>query len=132
MSVCAYVHVHLYAIDIIFIIIIPLVHTYMYIHKHDTSKVPKLIRMLAPKGALEIHEKAWNCYPYCKTIISVSSALTLEHRYIRSALAFLSCAPDTIHVQYLYMTSVFLACDDPFPSMMLKAVTELHLHFICM
>ena len=28
--------------------------------------------MLAPKGSLEIHEKAWNCFPYCKTIISVS------------------------------------------------------------
>ena len=30
--------------------------------------------MLAPKGALEIHEQAWNCYPYCKTVISVSLA----------------------------------------------------------
>ncbi len=35
------------------------------------SKVPKVIRVLAPKGSLEIHEKAWNCFPYCKTIISV-------------------------------------------------------------
>ena len=35
------------------------------------SKVPRLIRMLAPKGALEIHEKAWNCYPYSKTVLSV-------------------------------------------------------------
>lgn len=34
--------------------------------------MPKLISTLAPKGALEIHEKAWNCYPYCKTVISVS------------------------------------------------------------
>lgn len=43
-----------------------------YTHKiyHLASKVPKMIRMLAPKGALEIHEKAWNCYPYCRTIIS--------------------------------------------------------------
>lgn len=28
--------------------------------------------MLAPKGALEIHEEAWNAYPYCRTVISVS------------------------------------------------------------
>lgn len=34
------------------------------------SKVPKFISMLAPKGALEIHEEAWNAYPYCKTVIS--------------------------------------------------------------
>jgi hypothetical protein len=26
--------------------------------------------MLAPKGALEIHEEAWNCFPYCKTVIT--------------------------------------------------------------
>ena len=36
------------------------------------SKVPKLVRMLAPKGALEIHEEAWNCYPYNKTVLTVS------------------------------------------------------------
>ena len=23
--------------------------------------------MLAPEGALNIHEKAWNAYPYCRT-----------------------------------------------------------------
>ncbi|KAM9812365.1 phosphatidylinositol transfer protein alpha isoform-like [Syngnathus typhle] len=40
-----------------------------YTHKiyHLTSKVPRVVRVLAPKGALEIHEKAWNAYPYCKT-----------------------------------------------------------------
>ncbi|XP_064391749.1 phosphatidylinositol transfer protein alpha isoform-like isoform X2 [Halichondria panicea] len=43
-----------------------------FTHKiyHLASKVPKVIRVLAPKGALEIHEEAWNCYPYCKTVIS--------------------------------------------------------------
>ncbi|XP_077996216.1 phosphatidylinositol transfer protein alpha isoform-like isoform X1 [Glandiceps talaboti] len=43
-----------------------------YTHKiyHLASKVPKFIRLLAPKGALEIHEKAWNAYPYCRTEIS--------------------------------------------------------------
>uniref|UniRef100_A0A3P8V6Y6 Phosphatidylinositol transfer protein alpha isoform n=1 Tax=Cynoglossus semilaevis TaxID=244447 RepID=A0A3P8V6Y6_CYNSE len=40
-----------------------------YTHKiyHLDSKVPSLIRFLAPQGALEIHEKAWNAYPYCRT-----------------------------------------------------------------
>ncbi len=37
-----------------------------------SSKVPRVIRMLAPKGSLEIHEEAWNCYPHNKTVISVS------------------------------------------------------------
>jgi len=43
-----------------------------YTHKiyHLASKVPSFIRLLAPKGALEIHEKAWNAYPYCRTEIS--------------------------------------------------------------
>jgi len=43
-----------------------------YTHKiyHLASKVPGFIRMLAPKGSLEIHEKAWNAYPYCRTEIS--------------------------------------------------------------
>jgi Phosphatidylinositol transfer protein len=36
------------------------------------SKVPKFIRMLAPKGSLEVHEEAWNAYPYCRTVITVS------------------------------------------------------------
>uniref|UniRef100_A0A8C6UGL2 Phosphatidylinositol transfer protein N-terminal domain-containing protein n=1 Tax=Neogobius melanostomus TaxID=47308 RepID=A0A8C6UGL2_9GOBI len=40
-----------------------------YTHKiyHLQSKVPGWIRAFAPKGALEIHEKAWNAYPYCRT-----------------------------------------------------------------
>lgn len=33
------------------------------------SKVPKWIRAIAPKGSLEMHEKAWNAYPFCRTII---------------------------------------------------------------
>lgn len=36
------------------------------------SKVPAFIRLLAPKGSLEIHEEAWNAYPYCRTVITVS------------------------------------------------------------
>jgi len=43
---------------------------YTYKKYHLASKVPAFIRMLAPKGAMEIHEEAWNAYPYCKTVIS--------------------------------------------------------------
>ena len=35
------------------------------------SKVPAYIRWLAPKGSLEIHEEAWNAYPYCRTVVTV-------------------------------------------------------------
>uniref|UniRef100_A0A8C6T6N8 Phosphatidylinositol transfer protein alpha isoform n=1 Tax=Neogobius melanostomus TaxID=47308 RepID=A0A8C6T6N8_9GOBI len=40
-----------------------------YTHKiyHLQSKVPSFVRMLAPSSALNIHEKAWNAYPYCRT-----------------------------------------------------------------
>uniref|UniRef100_A0A668SNN4 Phosphatidylinositol transfer protein alpha isoform n=1 Tax=Oreochromis aureus TaxID=47969 RepID=A0A668SNN4_OREAU len=40
-----------------------------YTHKiyHLQSKVPSFVRMLAPASALNIHEKAWNAYPYCRT-----------------------------------------------------------------
>ena len=40
-----------------------------YTHKrfYLASKVPTLIRLLAPNHSLEIDEKAWNCYPYCRT-----------------------------------------------------------------
>ncbi|BFZ04628.1 hypothetical protein BsWGS_07668 [Bradybaena similaris] len=43
-----------------------------YTHKvyHLSSKVPGFVRLLAPKGSLEIHEMAWNAYPYCRTIIT--------------------------------------------------------------
>jgi len=43
---------------------------YTYKIYHLQSKVPAFIRLLAPKGSLEIHEEAWNAYPYCKTVIS--------------------------------------------------------------
>ena len=36
------------------------------------SKVPKIVRAMAPKGSLEVHEKAHNAYPYCRTVITVS------------------------------------------------------------
>lgn len=43
-----------------------------YTHKiyHIASKVPGFIRLLLPKGSLEIHEEAWNAYPYCRTVLT--------------------------------------------------------------
>ena len=43
---------------------------YTYKIYHLASKVPTFVRLLAPKGSLEIHEEAWNAYPYCKTVLS--------------------------------------------------------------
>ncbi|XP_071094072.1 phosphatidylinositol transfer protein alpha isoform-like [Haliotis cracherodii] len=43
---------------------------YTYKIYHLQSKVPGYIRLLAPKGSLEIHEEAWNAYPYCRTVIT--------------------------------------------------------------
>ncbi|XP_028313275.1 phosphatidylinositol transfer protein beta isoform-like [Gouania willdenowi] len=43
-----------------------------YTHKiyHLKSKVPKFVRAIAPEGSLVFHEKAWNAYPYCKTVVT--------------------------------------------------------------
>jgi len=43
-----------------------------YTHKiyHLASKVPKWVRVLAPKGSLEFKEEAWNAYPYCTTVVT--------------------------------------------------------------
>lgn len=43
-----------------------------FTHKifHLASKVPTYILWLAPKGSLEIHEEAWNAYPYCRTVLT--------------------------------------------------------------
>ena len=35
------------------------------------SKVPTFIRVIAPSGALEINEEAWNSFPYCRTVVTV-------------------------------------------------------------
>ncbi|KAG7256816.1 hypothetical protein CRUP_035915, partial [Coryphaenoides rupestris] len=44
-----------------------------YTHKvyHLASKVPRYLQMIAPEGSLVFHEKAWNAYPYCRTIVTV-------------------------------------------------------------
>jgi hypothetical protein len=46
------------------------------------SKVPWWIRKLAPKGTLEMHEEAWNAYPYCKTCVNNPDYMK-ENFYIR-------------------------------------------------
>eukprot|EP00834_Sanchytrium_tribonematis_P008463 NODE_1004_length_2718_cov_0.682321.p2 type:complete len:254 gc:universal NODE_1004_length_2718_cov_0.682321:315-1076(+) len=43
---------------------------YTYKIYRFSSKVPSLIRALAPSGSLEVHEEAWNCYPWCKTVLT--------------------------------------------------------------
>jgi len=46
--------------------------TGQFTHKiyHLQSKVPSFIRLLAPSGSLDIHEEAWNSYPYCRTVVT--------------------------------------------------------------
>nr|XP_056715516.1 phosphatidylinositol transfer protein beta isoform isoform X1 [Euleptes europaea] len=46
--------------------------TGQYTHKiyHLKSKVPGFVRMIAPEGSLVFHEKAWNAYPYCRTVVT--------------------------------------------------------------
>lgn len=42
-----------------------------FTHKryHLKHKVPKFVRIVAPKGSLDLDERSWNAYPYCKTVI---------------------------------------------------------------
>ncbi|VDN44065.1 unnamed protein product [Gongylonema pulchrum] len=44
----------------------------IYTHKiyRIKSKVPATSRKVLPDGAFILHEKCWNAYPYCKTIIT--------------------------------------------------------------
>jgi len=37
---------------------------------HLASRVPGVIRTVAPAGSLDIQEEAWNAYPYCRTIVT--------------------------------------------------------------
>jgi len=43
-----------------------------YTHKiyHIGSRLPGWIKAIAPTTALQVVEKAWNAYPYCKTVYS--------------------------------------------------------------
>jgi alpha-mannosidase len=40
---------------------------YTYKVYHLGSKVPRFVRMMAPKTALQLCEEAWNAYPRCET-----------------------------------------------------------------
>jgi len=44
-----------------------------YTHKilHIGSRLPGWIKSFIPTSALQVDEKAWNAYPYCKTVYSV-------------------------------------------------------------
>jgi hypothetical protein len=55
---------------------------YTYKIYHLQSKVPAMIRLVAPKGALEVHEEAWNAYPYCRTVITVIKFVANEARIL--------------------------------------------------
>ncbi|XP_058473367.1 phosphatidylinositol transfer protein beta isoform isoform X1 [Solea solea] len=43
-----------------------------YTHKvyHLKSKIPSFVKLIAPEGSFVFHEKAWNAYPYCRTIVT--------------------------------------------------------------
>ncbi|CAH1784364.1 unnamed protein product [Owenia fusiformis] len=60
----------------------PAVHTDgQYTHKllQLASKVPNFVRLLAPTGSLEAHEKSWNFYPVTRT--EYSNVYMREHFY---------------------------------------------------
>lgn len=59
-----------------------------YTHKHIRigSRLPGWLLSIAPTSALIIDEKAWNAYPYCKTVYSCPFlgerfSITIETRY---------------------------------------------------
>jgi len=60
-------------------------HSGLYTQKiyHLASRIPRFIRMLLPSDGLQILEDAWNAYPYCKTVITVS-VLTPMHAFFIS------------------------------------------------
>ncbi|GAB6026492.1 hypothetical protein CHUAL_012917 [Chamberlinius hualienensis] len=43
---------------------------YTYKIYHLASKVPTFVRMVVPKGCLDVHEESWNAFPYIKTVIT--------------------------------------------------------------
>ena len=51
---------------------------YTYKVYHLASKVPNFVRMIAPKGSLEVHEEAHNGYPYCRTVLSNPGRVHIE------------------------------------------------------
>lgn len=58
----------------------PLTGQYTYKVIHLKNKVPAFVRVIAPKGALEMHEYAWNSYPFCRTVYT--NPYMKDHFYI--------------------------------------------------
>jgi len=63
-----------------------------YTHKiyHIGSRLPGWIKAIAPTSALQVSEKAWNAYPYCKTVYSAPFLgdrfnISIVTRYIADA-----------------------------------------------
>jgi len=63
-----------------------------YTHKilHIGSKIPGWLKSFIPTTALQVDEKAWNAYPYCKTSYSVPFlgdrfSITVTTKYIQDA-----------------------------------------------
>jgi hypothetical protein len=63
-----------------------------YTHKilHIGSRIPSWIKAMMPTTALQVDEKAWNAYPYCKTIYSCPFLgdrfnITVTTRYLPDA-----------------------------------------------
>ena len=69
--------------------------------------------MVAPKGSLEIHEEAWNAYPYCKTVLSnpgymkvIVMMIEYGHWSVINAILFLGTTindSSLLRVKNLYM-----------------------------
>lgn len=55
---------------------------YTYKIYHLQSRVPGLVKAIAPKGSLDIAEEAWNAYPYCRTVVT-NPGFMKEHFYIK-------------------------------------------------
>uniref|UniRef100_A0A1C7N083 Phosphatidylinositol transfer protein beta isoform n=1 Tax=Choanephora cucurbitarum TaxID=101091 RepID=A0A1C7N083_9FUNG len=51
------------------------------------SRVPAIVKAVAPAGALDLYEEAWNAYPYCKTV--------LKNGYMKDSF---SIVYETLHV----------------------------------
>ena len=74
---------------------------------HLDTKVPSVVRIVAPKGALAVHEEAWNAYPYCKTIITVSSCQLIAFLEFSSFCLFLE---SRLYGHWLYIDHRNPAC----------------------
>jgi hypothetical protein len=63
----------------------------IYAHKlyHLKSKMPWIVRKLLPESAMVLDEESWNCYPYCKTVLTNPGYMKKDFRI----------TVETIHLQ---------------------------------